>query len=156
MPDIYITIPRKKIFKNIYQFKITLLYTDPTVWRRVQVPESYTFYDLHVAIQDAMGWQDCHLHNFELSTSDGKPLLIESCFMEPEFGEEFIVDTEVPINKYLSLENNTAIYTYDFGDGWRHKIVLEKIQPKETGQKYPVCLDGKLSCPPEDCGSIPG
>ncbi|OFW13207.1 MAG: hypothetical protein A3H29_03900 [Acidobacteria bacterium RIFCSPLOWO2_02_FULL_67_21] len=32
------------------------------VWRRIHVPEHYSFWDLHVAIQDAMGWQDCHLH----------------------------------------------------------------------------------------------
>lgn len=50
----------------IYQFKITLAGVKPPIWRRIQVPESYTFWDLHVAIQDAMGWLDCHLHQFEV------------------------------------------------------------------------------------------
>jgi len=40
--------------------------TDPLVWRRIQVPERYSFWDLHVAIQDAMGWLDYHLHEFRL------------------------------------------------------------------------------------------
>jgi hypothetical protein len=48
----------------VYQFKITLKGTKPPIWRRIQVPETYTFWDLHVAIQDAMGWDDYHLHEF--------------------------------------------------------------------------------------------
>ena len=46
----------------VYQFKITLQGTDPPVWRRILVTENYSFWDLHVAIQDAMGWTDSHLH----------------------------------------------------------------------------------------------
>jgi len=63
--ELEFTIPRKRPYKNVYQFKITLLDTKPSVWRRIQVPESCTFYDLHIAIQDAMGWKDSHLHCFE-------------------------------------------------------------------------------------------
>lgn len=48
------------------------------------------------------------------------------------------------------------IYVYDFSDNWEHEIILEKILPKEVRVKYPICLEGKLACPPEDCGSIPG
>ena len=52
--------------KLVHQFLIVLSHTEPLVWRRIQVPESYTFWDLHVAIQDAMGWEDRHLHEFRL------------------------------------------------------------------------------------------
>jgi hypothetical protein len=48
----------------VYQFKITLIGIRPTIWRRIQVPRSYSFWDLHVAIQDAMDWLDYHLHMF--------------------------------------------------------------------------------------------
>jgi hypothetical protein len=48
----------------IFQFRINLLETDPLVWRRIQVDADATFWDLHVAIQDAMGWLDCHMHDF--------------------------------------------------------------------------------------------
>ena len=50
----------------IYQFKILLQGSKPPIWRRIQVPESYSFYDLHVAIQDSMGWKDDHLHDFTI------------------------------------------------------------------------------------------
>jgi hypothetical protein len=49
-----------------------------------------------------------------------------------------------------------AIYTYDFGDTWEHSIVLEKRLPDDPNLMYPVCTDGQLACPPEDCGGIPG
>jgi hypothetical protein len=45
-------------------------------------------------------------------------------------------------------------YEYNFGDDWLHQIVVEKIQPKETGKHYPVCVAGARACPPEDCGGI--
>ena len=52
--------------KLVHQFLIVLSGTDPLIWRRLQVPERYSFWDLHVAIQDAMGWLDYHLHEFRL------------------------------------------------------------------------------------------
>ena len=44
--------PRPKL---VHQFLIVLSETNPLVWRRIQVPERHSFWDLHVAIQDAMG-----------------------------------------------------------------------------------------------------
>src|SRR5437762_7386745 len=55
---------RANPLEHVCQFLIVLPNTDPLVWRRIQVPESYSFWDLHVAIQDAMGWKDYHLHEF--------------------------------------------------------------------------------------------
>ncbi|MBS1234851.1 MAG: plasmid pRiA4b family protein, partial [Nitrospirae bacterium] len=57
----------KKKFSRIYQFNITLKNIKPPVWRRIQVPETFTFWDLHVAIQDVMGWFDSHLHQFKIN-----------------------------------------------------------------------------------------
>ena len=48
------------------------------------------------------------------------------------------------------------LYEYDFGDGWIHEVVAEKILPPDPGFKNPVCLAGENACPPEDCGGIPG
>jgi hypothetical protein len=50
----------------VYQFKVELTTIEPTIWRRIQVPAKYSFWDLHVAIQDAMGWLDYHLHAFRV------------------------------------------------------------------------------------------
>lgn len=155
------TIPQKRSFKNVYQFKITLLETKPPVWRRIQVPESYTFYDLHVAIQNAMGWTDSHLHCFEKRDPKvrwGYLAKIDCPYAVEEFEREknTFYTTETPLSRFFKKKEDKLIYVYDFGDNWEHEIILEKILPKETGVKYPICLEGKLACPPEDCGSIPG
>ena len=47
-------------------------------------------------------------------------------------------------------------YEYDFGDGWEHEILFEGCPEKEPGQKYPLCLEGALACPPDDVGGISG
>lgn len=52
--------------------------------------------------------------------------------------------------------NPTAEYNYDFGDNWQHALDLEEMLPREHGARYPVCIDGKRACPPEDCGGIEG
>jgi hypothetical protein len=62
----------------------------------------------------------------------------------------------VRLSGILGRVGSKAIYTYDFGDSWEHSIVLEKRLPDDPNQTYPVCTDGQLACPPEDCGGIPG
>lgn len=160
--DLEFTIPRKRPFSNVCQLRITLCGTKPAVWRRILVPESYTFYDLHVAIQNAMGWTDSHLHCFE-KREQGKgyrsPLLVIDCtYATEEYEREVptLYDTESPIISIFKKEKDSITYVYDFGDNWEHDVVLEKILVKDSKQKYPVCVDGALACPPEDCGSIPG
>ena len=145
-------------YSKVYQFKITLGGIEPPIWRRIQVPGSYSFWDLHVAIQDAMGWTDCHLHVFRIldpGTDDTEEIGIPN---EDRFvGEpEILPGWDLSIKNYFSEANTRATYEYDFGDGWKHEIVLEKIFPRKPGTKYPTCIEGRRACPPEDCGGFPG
>ena len=148
----------KKKYDQVYQFKITLKGTKPPIWRRILVPETYTFWDLHVAIQDAMGWDDYHLHEFTLlSPKTGRKVKIGIPSDEDvDYGWEVLAEWNQQIAHYFSSENSKADYVYDFGDGWEHSIKLEKILPRETGVAYPRCIGGKRACPPEDCGGIGG
>src|SRR3989338_6598283 len=140
---------------QVYQFKISLENVKPLIWRRIQVPETYTFWDLHVAIQDSMGWLDYHLHQFDLINPQIRRK--EEIGIPDEDGElEILPGWEIPISSYFSLENKKADYLYDFGDGWEHMIVIEKILPQEQGSRYPVCIAGERACPPEDCGGTWG
>ncbi|HDQ15752.1 MAG TPA: plasmid pRiA4b ORF-3 family protein [Bacteroidetes bacterium] len=145
----------KKKFEKVYQFRIDLRDTKPPIWRRIQVPGTYTFWDLHVAIQDAMGWTDSHLHEFEIEdpTDGGK---VRIGIPNEDYGDEVIPDWKRNISNFFSEKNPKAWYIYDFGDSWEHMIVLEKILVKEKDADYPRCIDGKRACPPEDCGGVWG
>lgn len=146
----------KKKYSLVYQFRITLKDIKPPVWRRIQVPGTYTFWDLHVAIQDVMGWFDSHLHEFKLIDT------LYGVKIEIGIPDDDVIDSNVlpgwkqKIADYFSPDSKTADYIYDFGDNWKHTIQLEKILPREKDIVYPVCIDGKRACPPEDCGGTWG
>ena len=143
---------------QVYQFKIELLDIFPTIWRRILVPADYNFWDLHVAIQDAMGWTDSHLHHFEIK-GKGKRKMVRIGM--PDFygtGElpEVFPGWEIPMFHYFNDLGVGAKYMYDYGDGWEHSVTLEGYIYREKKVKYPMCIGGKRACPPEDCGGIHG
>lgn len=143
-------------YKNVFQFKISLKGTKPPVWRRIQVPETYSFYDFHVAIQGAMGWTNTHLYEFTISKP---PRMTEVNIGEPdtdgfEFGDEILQGRSSRIAKYFNARNKKAAYVYDFGDYWEHVIEFEGKFPLDVSKTYPLCTAGRRACPPEDCGGV--
>lgn len=145
----------KTKFERVYQFKIALEGISPPIWRRIQVPENYTFWDLHVAIQDAMGWLDYHLHEFAIPVrSTGAKVRIG--IPDEEFARPILPGWGKKITRYFLKENDEVGYRYDFGDGWMHTVKLEKILPRGKDINYPRCIQGKRACPPEDCGGVSG
>jgi hypothetical protein len=141
-----------------HRFHIELEGIDPPIWRRIRLPSSYSFWDLHVAIQDAMGWLDCHLHLFHVRNPETGEL--ESIGIpddEPYLDEPLCLPGwDVSIARYFVNEGDTASYEYDFGDDWRHTVVLEGVDPIREGDRPLACLGGERRCPPEDCGGIHG
>lgn len=141
-----------------YQFKVSLKGIDPAVWRRIAVPATYSFWDLHVAIQDSMGWFDCHLHSFRIRNPDtGETEEIGIPDDEP-FDDQVQprAGWDIPLVAYFRQPGDRADYEYDFGDGWEHEVVLEQVSSRLPIGYYPVCLEGARACPPEDCGGVHG
>ena len=114
--------------KLVHQFLIVLTGTDPLVWRRIQVPQRYSFWDLHVAIQDAMGWLDYHLHEFRVvEPRSGTTMLIG--LSDPDgFDERSVTPdwTEFPLD-YTSGSPPPIQYAYDFGDDWQPRSDLRGL-----------------------------
>jgi hypothetical protein len=135
----------------IYRLKVTLKDFRPPIWRRAEVRDDITLAKLHRILQIVMGWYDCHLHAFTVRGID---------FGEPEDDEtgELGIRSErrVKLSQIIRGEKDRFTYTYDFGDGWEHEILVEKILPPEPGVRYPRCLVGKGACPPEDVGGVYG
>lgn len=141
--------------KLIYQFRVTLLGVEPPIWRQIQVPAEYSFWDLHVAIQDSMGWLDYHLHEFRMKKPRGRKV-IEIGFPDTEADRNVLPGWNVLISEYFAEPGVRAEYNYDFGDGWCHEVLLEGILIRNASVKYPLCIAGERACPPEDCGGTPG
>ena len=135
---------------NLYQLKIALLETKPPIWRRVLVDARSTLGQLHEVIQAAFGWWNCHLHEFEIGrTRYGIP------DPDDDWGAPSRDERRTRLDA-IAGEGTSFRYMYDFGDGWDHRVVVEKVLPSPPGAIVPACIDGRRACPPEDCGGAWG
>jgi len=139
--------------KSIFQLQISLKGFKPKIWRRFLVPSDMLLSDLHKVIQLTMGWTNSHLHQFKKGKTFYSMKNENDPFPYLGSSKDY---KKIRINNLLINEKDTIEYEYDFGDGWEHKIVLEKILPYNKETKLPICLAGKMNCPPEDCGGIYG
>ncbi len=135
--------------KAAYQFKITLEGSQPSVWRRIRVPGGFDLFRLHMTIQAAMGWLNCHLHQFDI---EGKLYSIPS----PEDIKPVLDERRYSLWLVVPREGMSFSYRYDYGDNWRHLVEVEEILSPDSKFKRPVCLDGSMSCPLEDVGGVGG
>ena len=130
-----------------HQLKVTLEGIEPPVWRRLVVPSDFTLYDLHYVIQVAMGWEDCHLHDFTIKRQR---------YVVPgsdDFGDP--ADETKARLRDVAGPRSKIVYQYDFGDSWNHVIVVEKVLESADGP-LPSCIAGARACPPEDSGGAWG
>lgn len=131
-----------------FQFKIELQnILDPPVWRTVLVPDNFTFYQFHLVIQSAFGWENCHLFQFSPKGYNSEPII---SIVSTEWDEEVMNSEEIMLSEIFTKPKQKFFYIYDFGDDWEHQITLEKIISDTL--KTADCIDGKGTCPPEDCG----
>src|SRR3989442_574633 len=127
-----------------YELKVTLRDVLPPVWRRVRVAGSLTLRDLHHVLQVSLGWMDCHLHEFRIRVRRyGMP------DPDDDYGEPPLDELEYRLGE-LVRSGDRFEYVYDFGDGWRHEVVVESSVPLERDAPKAECLAGERACPPED------
>jgi hypothetical protein len=131
---------------RVYQLKITLQGIKPPVWRRVLVDATSSLDHVHEVIQAAFGWWSYHLHEFEIGgTRYGVPDP-DDHWDVPNVDEGFIrLDA-------VAEAGSSFTYLYDFGDGWDHRVVVEKVLTVPIDTPLPSCIGGRRACPPEDCG----
>ena len=133
----------------VYQVKITLKGIKPPIWRRVLLPSEISLERLHHVLQTVMGWTNSHLLEFVIDGFRyGDP--------SGEMGEDIENEKRFKLSQVVPEEKAKFSYIYDWGDYWDHEILVEKIVTHTESLAYPICLTGKRSCPPEDCGGISG
>jgi hypothetical protein len=134
------------------QFKIQIKNIfDPPIWRRLLVPEQFTFLQMHKVIQASFGWDDYHLFQFSPKGYASYPLI---GIPEPEFAADTLEAKKIKLSEIVKTPKQKFTYIYDFGDDWIHQISLEKISDEKLLRAQ--CLAGKGACPPEDCGGPRG
>ncbi len=135
----------------VYQCKVTLKDITPPIWRRFLVEPKVTLEELHQILLEVMGWTGYHLHEFEIGDmSFTSPADDEDAADLPD---DAFDDRNYRLERVLTAQKvNRFVYTYDFGDGWEHDVVIEARVPKVQKTRYPICVAGERACPPEDCG----
>lgn len=133
------------------RLRITLADLDRAPWREIEVPLSMTLKGLHDSIQAAFLWLDAHLWEFELAGRRYGPLTDE------DFGGGRVYKANVARLTKLRDENiRKFVYTYDFGDDWKHRIEVLDLVTAPSGSRLPRYVGGQWRTPPEDVGGPPG
>lgn len=139
-------IPTER-FERPMQLEIVLEGIEPPIWRRIVISSSATLHQLHRAIQVAMGWENAHLYTL---TVGGRT------YSDPTPWDDRPSDLEdsrkVRLAEFQLAEGATLEYEYDMGDGWRHRITVERPDADSIPASLPACLAGARACPPEDSG----
>jgi len=139
--------------RAVYQIKVTVHDVEPPIWRRIQIWEDATLTQLHRVLQVALGWEDCHLHEF---------IIERRAYGFPDPEDDFFCDRKAIDERRERLRNvvprvgTRFAYHYDFGDSWWHDLLLESIVLPEPQAQYPRCLAGERRAPPENVGGPSG
>ncbi|MEO3715718.1 plasmid pRiA4b ORF-3 family protein [Roseateles flavus] len=134
-----------------YQLRIELQHIEPLIWRRILVPDTVKLAKLDRLVQAAMGWTNSHLHEWQIEQRRyGMP--------NDDWGSSDVLDErKFTVGAVLGEQVSEFLYSYDFGDGWDHRITVEERLPIQDGHNdWAMCLAGENACPPEDVGGPPG
>ncbi|GAA0999794.1 plasmid pRiA4b ORF-3 family protein [Subtercola frigoramans] len=140
-----------------FQLRADLVGSKPPIWRRLVIPGDFTMADVHDVMQEAFGWTNSHLHRFDLGAAYSRDLPGIVMQYEIDEGDGGILESTVTLDQLVSAPGDAFTYTYDFGDDWRHRIVVEKVEPieVESPDSQPAsCLAARRNGPPEDIGGI--
>jgi len=139
-------VTKSAVPSEVFQLKATLLGTMPPIWRRLLVPADLTLAQLHDVLQAAMGWQDCHMHEFSAGQRRfGKPNPEDRLMGMPPVENERTVRLSSVLGRVdRKIKRGTLAY------------LLASPLPIDPGTAYPICTGGERACPPEDCGGIGG
>ena len=130
---------------DLIKLKVTLENVKPDVVRELIVPLKTSLGRLHWTLQSAMGWHNCHMHDFRVLAS-------RLSIGDPSMCEVDEDEDNVSIQDLLARGVKKLRYNYDFGDDWKHTIVFGRILNADPDVKYPRCTGGQGACPPEDSG----
>lgn len=147
--------------ERIARLKVRLKHIRPPIWRRIEVPLSFTFRRLSDVIVAAFSWSNSHLHEFQIGRrgEPGERLLLMAEMLDEVgfrlFGPQPEDDGKVKLAEVLR-SGERLVYRYDFGDDWEFDVIVEAVFAAGEGVVYPRVTHGRRAAPPEDCGGVWG
>jgi hypothetical protein len=138
--------------QSIHQLHVALLDVTPVIRRRLWIPGNLKISKLDRVKQEAFGWTNSHLHEFRIAGDRYGMTEIESI----DGDEDLKSDKKITVAKVLPDSVKEFEYEYDFGDGWRHRVVVEGTMAATRYNDWPLCLSGENACPPEGIGDPGG
>jgi hypothetical protein len=108
---------------------VELVGAEPEVWRRLELPSTLRLDELHGVLQAVFDWTDSHLHRFSLGEDAwGDEAEHFLCPYDVEDGEDDGVPArDVRLDEALVEAGDRLLYTYDYGDEWNHRLVVESV-----------------------------
>jgi hypothetical protein len=133
-----------------YVFHVSIVFSDPLIWRRIQVPGRYSLAQLHDVLQAAMGWSDSHVHQFLVGKISYEATMKTN---KPRESKRFD-EHKYPLHTLVEGMRFMFSYIYDAGEGWEHLIHLEEVVPPTRHLTHPIIMSGRGTCPPEEVGDV--
>ena len=148
-------LERSHMVDRVARIRIELRHTKPIIWRRIDVPLSYTLISLHQVILAAFGWHGGHLFEFNLG---GREFGDRTDL--PSDPDPFEWDPEdagtVKLHTIVDWGFKRFNYTYDFGDDWRHIVTILRVLDADPSIEYPRLVAGRSCAPIDDIGGVWG
>jgi len=141
------SVANRTLEPRVYEMKVTLDGSTPAIWRRIRVTTDVSLARLHRILQATMGWGGFHRHQF---------IIRGRYYGRPDPEGEVYDERQFTLGQVVRRAGDRFTYEYDFGDGWMHEVIVERVLPREPWAQYPVCVAGERACPPEDVGGLYG
>jgi len=137
----------------IWTLKVTCVdgpYVDGECIRFIEIEETANLYDLHVAIQEAMAFDDeFPFAYFYAVNKTGKRLYVPAG-VDPEEGVDTDIYEDMPLATAFDVKKKGFFYLFNFDEEWLFQIEKEKGSKKpKAGEFYPVLIEAR------NVGSLP-
>ncbi len=121
---------------GIFIFHVSL---GKEMWRRIAAPAESTLEDLAFAILDSVRFEMDHLWEFSYTDRTGAPVRVQCSDADLSPGESPAHEFQI---SQLTLQPGEAmIFLFDYGDSWRFKVLLEKVDPPAARWKKPKVIE---------------
>ena len=142
-----------------FHLRIKLNDAPVKIWREFKVPSNLSLEALAFLLENVMGWDGSHLHEFRRKDTFYKSPADIDYSEDLGFPKRYFEydANDFHLGNVFHEKGDRILFEYDFGDSWKHDVWLKGIreyEPDET-PKF-VLVKGEGMCPPDDCGGVWG